>query len=109
MPHWTLPLGYNARRYVNASSRYAGSKVIQYTEDKHITFETYKRKRVLPGPEDQWLEITKAVEYRPDLVSAELYGAPDFWWRLLEYNGMKDVLEFKAGKNIRIPGDILWH
>ena len=97
-----------AKTYVNASSRYASSKVIEYSEKKHITFEIYKRQRHVPSEDDQWLEITKAVEYRPDLVSVEIYGSPDFWWRLLEYNGMKDILEFKAGKNIRLPGDVLW-
>ena len=97
-----------AKTHVSVTSRYAGSKVIQYTEDRYVTFETYKRKRSTPAPGDQWMEITKQIEYRPDLVSVEIYGAPDFWWRLLEYNGMKDIMEFKAGKNIRVPGDVLW-
>lgn len=108
MAHWISSLGYNANKFVNASSRYNKSKVIQYTEDKHITFETYKRRRAIPAEDDQWVEITRAVEYRPDLVSTEIFGAPDFWWRIMEYNGMKDILEFKAGQNIKIPGDILW-
>ncbi len=78
-----------------------------YSEDKFITFETYKRKYNAPSPEDQWLEITPAVAYRPDLVSYEIYGAPDFWWRIMEFNGMKDILEFKPGANIRLPGGII--
>lgn len=108
MAHWTRSLGYNARQFVGSTSRYLKSRVLQYSEKNHTTFEIYKRKRSIPHNNDQWVEITKAVEYRPDLVSTEIYGAPDFWWRLLEHNGMKDILEFKAGQNIKIPGDILW-
>lgn len=106
MAHPVKKLGSGAKKYVAASSRYVNANVIQYGEQSYITFETYKRRRHVPSEDDQWLEITKAVEYRPDLVSTEIYGAPDFWWRILEYNGMKDVLEFKAGKNIRISGDV---
>lgn len=100
--------GLSARKFVNASSRYLDAKVYYYSDNKHLTFEIYKRKINIPSEDDQWLEITKPVEYRPDLVSTEIYGAPDFWWRILEYNGMKDILEFQAGKNIKLPGDILW-
>ena len=46
-------------------------------------------------------------EYRPDLVSNRVYGTPDFWWRIMEANNIKDVFEFKAGLNLRIPGSVL--
>ena len=53
------------------------------------------------------MEITAELEFRPDLASQDLYGTPDFWWRLLEHNGMRDILEFRAGRNIRIPYDVI--
>jgi hypothetical protein len=93
-----------ASRFVQPTSRYANSKTIFYTEDKKITFDTYKRKPYVG--EGSWLEITSSVEYRPDLVSFEFYGAPDFWWKIMEVNGMMDVLQFKQGINIFLPSNI---
>lgn len=106
MATWSEETHINARNYVPASSRYANSKVRYLTEDKIIVFETYKRKPV-NDKNAKYAEITKSVEYRPDLVSQELYSTPDFWWRIMELNGMKDILEFKAGKVIRLPSSIL--
>jgi hypothetical protein len=103
MRETTIP----ARTYVGPTSRYANSKVIHYTEDKKITFEIYKKAPRLISGKEEWLEITKPVEYRPDLVAEEIYGTPDLWWSIMEFNGMKDVLEFKAGVNIRLPGSVL--
>lgn len=96
-------------KYVQPTSRYNWSKVRQYTEEKFLTFETYKRKRKGHFREGnaEWLEITANVEYRPDLVSNELFGTPDLWWRIMEHNGMKDIMEFRSGVNIQIPGNIL--
>ena len=96
-----------ATAYVSTSSRYANSRVIQYRENKLLTFETYKKIRSnVASSTDQWMQINYYYEYRPDLVSAEVYGVPDLWWRLLEANSMKDIMEFKVGVNIRLPGNI---
>ena len=106
MANYCKTLNVSAKSYVTPSSRYAGSKVMQYTEDKVLTFEIYKKKPFAFAKEDQWMEITAAYEYRPDLISAELYGTPDFWWKILEANEMKDIIEFVRGKNIRLPGNV---
>ena len=97
----------NPRRFVTATSRYLNSKVVYYTERKLLTFTTYKKHNFPPTNNDQFMVITKGVEYRPDLVSQRVYNAPDFWWHILEANNMKDIYEFKAGVNIRIPNAIL--
>ena len=108
MAHWTKRIGTNGiSDHVSGTSRYARTPLQYYTEKKYVTFTTYKRPKVRTSDQDQWLQITKAVEFRPDLVSHEIYGSWEFWWRLMEANGMKDILEFKAGVNIRLPGDIM--
>ena len=48
----------------------------------------------------------KKVWRRPDLVSKEKYGIPDFWWKILEANKMNDVFDFKAGKTIILPESV---
>jgi hypothetical protein len=95
------------RGYVNATSRYAYSICREYTENRLFTYEIYKRKNRLKNGTEQFLEITPAVEFRPDLVAYEFYGTPELWWSILEFNGMKDILEFKAGKNILLPGNVM--
>jgi hypothetical protein len=92
--------------FVLPTSRYTNSNVVYYTEDKRLTFTTYKRGSYNPSSQDQYMVVSKGYEYRPDLVSRDAYGTVDFWWRIMEANGMKDILEFKTGANIRLPDNI---
>lgn len=93
--------------FVNFSSRYNGSDVVYYTENKLITFPIYKKQPPITSQKDKFAVITPGTEYRPDLVSQQVYGFPDFWWKIMEANGIKDIFDFKAGKTIRIPGSVL--
>jgi len=88
------------------TSRYAKAKTIT-TLEGYTTFAIYKRKYYPPAKEDRFLTITEAYDYRPDLVSVDIFGVPDFWWRLMEANGMTDIMQFRAGRNIRVPFNIL--
>lgn len=97
----------NARRFVPVSSRYADSKVLYYSENKLLTFPTYKKQEVPLSENDTYATITPGMQYRPDLVSMQAYGTVDFWWRIMEANNIKDIYEFKAGLNIRIPNRVL--
>lgn len=88
------------------TSRYFKSKLIKIL-DGHTTFALYKRKYYPKSKEDRFLTITEAYDYRPDLVSTDIFGIPDFWWRLMEANGMTDIMQFRAGRNIRVPFNIM--
>lgn len=105
MPRQSVKTAAEGRSYVPPSSRYFMTPVIFY-EDR-LTFPIYKRKQLSFNPTDQHFEITKEYEFRPDLVSNTFFGAPDFWWKIMEMNGMKDILEFRAGRNIILPGSSL--
>ena len=93
-------------RFVLPTSRYASSQVIRYSEQRKLTFEIYKRGEYVDSPKDKYLIITSGIEYRPDLLSYQFYGTVDFWWKILEANGMRDVFDFKTGTNIRLPNNI---
>jgi hypothetical protein len=93
------------RKYVPVTSRYVSASIILY--EGKLAFPIYKNKQVRLSPNDQHYEITQDMEYRPDKVSNMFFGAPDFWWRIMEANGMKDILEFREGKNIILPGSSL--
>lgn len=93
---------------VTASSRYAESTILRYGDAARLTFEIYKKTFAQESPIDKVAVIPPGLEYRPDLMSNQAYGTPDFWWRILEVNGMMDVFDFKAGKTIRIPDNIFF-
>lgn len=95
----------NKDNLLNDGSRYQKSRVIYYGPVPKTTFEIYKRGIISVGTERVAL-INAGWEYRPDLVSFDLYGTPDFWWRLMEINGMKDILEFKSGVTLKIPTNL---
>jgi hypothetical protein len=95
-----------AKDFVTNVSRYANSKVLYYSDEKITTFETYKRNKFKPSPRDQVAVVTPGLEYRPDLMSFDKYGMPDFWWKIMEANNMKDVSEFKAGRTVILPENV---
>ena len=93
------------RSYVPPTSRYAMTPIIYY--EGKLAYPIYRKKKASFSSQDQHYEITKEVEFRPDIVSYRTYGAPDYWWKIMEMNGMKDILEFRAGRNIILPGGSL--
>lgn len=97
----------NSRNFVPVTSRYTNSSVLYYGENNILTFTTYKKPKYTPTNTDKYTVVTGGTEYRPDLVSSAAYGTVDFWWKILEANGLKDVYEFKAGLNIVLPSALL--
>lgn len=94
------------RRFVPVTSRYTGQKVIYYTERKLLSYNTYKKSEYKPSNKDKFMVVSPRYEYRPDLTSYDAYGTPDFWWKILEANGIKDVFDYKAGLNVRLPNAV---
>lgn len=98
--------GISPTTFVTPTSRYASVRVVKYSDQKITTFETYKRKPFAMSSRDQLAVIPVGMEYRPDLMSADRYGTTDLWWKIMEANKMKDVLEFRAGRTIVLPENI---
>ena len=92
--------------YVPGSSRYANSEIIYYGDLNKLTFTTYVRKAFAPTPQDMFTVVTAGTEYRPDLVSMQMYGTVDFWWKIMETNQIYDIFEFKTGTNLRLPANV---
>jgi len=63
--------------------------------------------RPVPAEKDDFLyTIETRFQYRPDLLSAALYGTPKLWWVFVQRNMdvLKDpVFDFKPGVQIRCP------
>ena len=47
--------------------------------------------------------ITGNERWRPDILALKYYRDPRLYWVLLAANGMKSVLEFREGIQIRVP------
>jgi hypothetical protein len=93
-------------RFVSTTSRYTNSRVLYYSEENILTFETYKKNKYNITKDDKVSVIPQSMQYRPDLVSIERYGTVDFWWKIMEVNNISDILDFKAGKTIILPDNI---
>lgn len=91
------------RDILSSGSRYIDQNVIYYGEQKFVTFDLYLRKEYDVIGDEDVMVITKGFEYRPDLVSYDYYGYTDDWWKILEFNKMKDIFEFKTGVTISLP------
>jgi hypothetical protein len=95
-----------ASRFVLPTSRYIDSDVIYYSDEKITTFATYKKGKFKQSKDDKVAVIPNNMQYRPDLVSKKRYGMVDFWWKIMEVNNIKDVMDFTAGRTIILPGNI---
>ena len=57
-------------------------------------------------PDDVLYEIDSVYEYRPDLLSADLYGTSALWWVFAQRNPnvlVDPLRDFTAGTRIYIP------
>jgi hypothetical protein len=97
----------DSKRFVTFTSRYSGSDVYYYTENKLLTFGTYKKTNIPLSNRDKYYVVTSSTEFRPDLVSLAAYGTVDFWWKIMESNNIKDIYQFRSGLNIRLPDNIM--
>ena len=63
--------------------------------------------RPVPADDDDYLyEVEAQYNFRPDLLSYDLYGTPKLWWVFAQRNldTLKDpVFDFKAGVKIFLP------
>jgi len=92
-----------ASTITTVGSRYRTSDVLYYGPQKFMTFSTYKRTNYIKTGTEKVMLINNGVQYRPDLVSYDVYGFSDMWWKILEVNGMYDIWDFVAGKTIILP------
>lgn len=97
----------SSKRFVTALSRYDGSDVYFYGDERKLTLGTYERHDFPESSADKYLVLSPGYEFRPDLLAWDAYGTTELWWVLLEANNIADIFDFKAGINIRIPANAL--
>jgi len=89
-------------KFVTQTSRYAESEIVYYGDKNILTFKTYKGQNLKQDQNDKFFVVPPNMEYRPDLLSYKVYGIVDYWWKIMEFNNIKDIYDFKSGINIRL-------
>jgi len=66
----------------------------------------YAHRSIAPNREDQRVTISLKYNLRPDLLSYDLYGTPDYWWifAVRNPNDIRDsIWDFTTGKVVWVP------
>lgn len=96
----------------NTVSRYRNK--IRLTSFSGVTFLEFIKKSQLylpVSPDDQYYFVDASKQYRPDLISNEVYGSPVYYWVILSCNDLISPLQVRTNLTLRIPplGEILNH
>lgn len=91
---------------VMARVRYKSSSPYVNTNQTSWYLDFYKDPDLLTSEDDPIILIEPKYEYRPDLLSFDLYGTPRFWWvfQLRNMDVIKDpIWDLKSGMEIYAP------
>ena len=62
-----------------------------------------KKQDLVMDKEMEYFYITAAYEFRPDLLSNDVYDSPLYAWAILAANDMKSIFDFKIGMSVKVP------
>ena len=87
------------------TSRYRGSTMTSVETDSGLQNYTILKLPVdVPETEsDFFIEIDSTNEFRPDMLSFQVYGTPDFGWALMEINNLRSFKDLTLRNRLRIP------
>jgi len=63
-----------------ARIKYKNSSPYANTDQTSWYLDLYVDRNILKYEDDELIVITTKYEYKPDLLSQDLYGTPRFWW-----------------------------
>ena len=96
----------------NTVSRYRNKITLtSYMGDTFLEFIKKSQLYLDVSPEDQYYFVDASKQYRPDLISNEIYGSPIYYWVILSCNNLVSPLQVRTNLTLRIPplGEILSH
>jgi len=90
------------------SSRFQKSQLIYYSDFNILTFATYDRvynpaTATVKVDNVKYYQIKKATQYKPWLISDDVYNDSGYGWLIMEFNNVFDVEELRVGRTLRIP------
>lgn len=83
--------------------RYSTTNQILDNEKKVFYFETYNNYKVPESANDKFHYVNEITKNRLDIVAADYYGYPTYWWVLAMANNIIDPLNVPIGTKLRIP------
>jgi hypothetical protein len=86
-------------------SRYRGSTVTQVDNKDELTEYVVLRKPLeVPLTDgDKYIIIDEGNQFRPDILSDQVYGSTRYDWALMEINGIRNFAELQFGIRLRVP------
>lgn len=86
-------------------SRYRGSTITSVTTSEGLQNYTILKLPIqVPETEfDFYVSIDSNNEFRPDMLSFQVYGTPDYGWALMEVNTLRSFKDLKLQARLRIP------
>lgn len=86
-------------------SRYRGSIITSVNTDEGLQNYTILKLPIeVPETEqDFYIEIDSSNEFRPDMLSFQVYGTPDYGWALMELNTLRSFKDLSLRTRLRVP------
>lgn len=87
------------------NSRYRGSTITSVETSEGLQNYTILKLpiQVPETEEDFFIEIDSSNEFRPDMLSFQVYGTPDYGWAIMELNNLRSFKELTLRNRLRIP------
>jgi hypothetical protein len=85
---------------------YASTSPYFQTGYSQFFLEVMTNRPIPKEPDDRLFKINKTYEYRPDLLSFDLYDTPNLWWVFYQRNPntlTKPPLDFTTDTVIYLP------
>lgn len=98
---YTFPEYADPRRY-EYLSRYTPYRQIIGSDNQKF-LETFNNTEIINSEEDQYYTVEVRTENRLDIIAAEHYGFPNYWWIVAHANGIIDPFNVPYGTVLRIP------
>lgn len=77
-------------------------KFMEFNKDNSDPLNSFIISNIKNLPEQGTYTITSS-EFRPDMLSFNIYNDTQYWWLLLLYNEINNINEIVVGKVIRYP------
>lgn len=86
-------------------SRYRGSTITSVETSEGLQNYTILKLpiEVPETPFDKFVIIDSTNEFRPDMLSFQVYGTPDYGWAIMELNTVRSFKDLTNGVRLRIP------
>ncbi len=88
--------------------KYPSSSPYATTKQTANYIGLYVHRAINPHKDDRQLTLTLKYNNRPDLLSYDLYGTPNYWWVFCVRNPdvIRDsIWDFTTGQSIWVPSD----